>query len=798
MVQNSPESGLAGTLRDRLHEGKVTSIPILSMLDWLTWSNHALKSYDADPNTPVIVLPPLQRGPVWRPKQVVEFWRSLFDGLPVGMLYISRLTGNARSFSIKDGRIAKLDRPGFELLDGQQRMRALRLAAGVDSVKDERRCLWLHLPPKGGYELYLTSQAQPFGYKPEDGSRWLLNTRRAARERLERDLEGRPLLFVGDKNQAASEMVPRRAFDRDLFLGKLEPPEKAMPEPWPKDGDAKVGHSQGRFYKLHELLATWRFCGGYDGLEKFLVSQQDEVPTATVEGLHQAFQNLDRSAIVLLRMRDDLFEGDNGKKRLLTLFTRIGAGGTPLTAEEQLYSAYKHYCPEIGNVVEAIHNDCGRVLSPTRIATTALLLANIQAGKSFSVPSMEEFVAAATDQCKGRKLWTELQKLLPSEGAGILATAFKSVKARLKWSADVCGDERDIYWIPDALLGSLPAGLWQVLVFWAVQSPNKVNTRTTRERLVRFALFWHYAVWNNEKAASRALQRLKGMGEEVEFPDRELYLDLIGRGSDSPCAVGFADATTFYEALPKRCPSPRWRKDRERFAKAGDGGKDSVRNESAAHWWWGGWKVLPWLQRRYVQEAFPGYAPLSDHEDDLPYDLDHICPKSHWDWHWGSKNAKCFIVVADNADEIRQGMYDGRGDLGNGIGNLRVVESSHNRRDQDKDHREKMPEKVQVSAKEDRDLATQMELADWTFGTDRDELSWWLAAGVLPGTTEMSDDKGKYWDCRRLEALQAAAERRAARLYRDFYHGLGFADWRDNEVASPSGQLEEPGVGKPI
>ena len=66
---------------------------------------------------------------------------------------------------------------------------------------------------------------------------------------------------------------------------------------------------------------------------------------------------------------------------------------------------------------------------------------------------------------------------------------------------------------------------------------------------------------------------------------------------------------------------------RDRFGEGGD------RNDIGAHWWWNGRKLLPWLQRDYLRRAFPGYAPLTSHQYDLPYDVDHICPYKDWgDW----------------------------------------------------------------------------------------------------------------------------------------------------------------------
>ena len=76
-----------------------------------------------------------------------------------------------------------------------------------------------------------------------------------------------------------------------------------------------------------------------------------------------------------------------------------------------------------------------------------------------------------------------------------------------------------------------------------------------------------------------------------------------------------------------------------------------MRNDIGSEWWWNGKKLLPWLQKEYIRRTFPGYAPLTDHEDDVPYDIDHICPQSDWGEDW--RNVQRRLDVGAN-NSLRQ------------------------------------------------------------------------------------------------------------------------------------------------
>lgn len=181
--------------------------------------------------------------------------------------------------------------------------------------------------------------------------------------------------------------------------------------------------------------------------------------------------------------------------------------------------------------------------------------------------------------------------------------------------------------------------------------------------------------------------------------------------------------------------------------------------------------MLPWLQRDYIRRVFPGYAPLTDHEDDRPYDVDHICPYVDWgDW----------VSVKKRFDAVDAGMQnrmrDGREITGDGIGNLRLVESSTNRHDQDDDIAVKMPPVV-ASGGMDAPISEMTDrLAEWTFPPEYRAL-WERVSRPGPVTA-------RKWNNDRLEAFQQAVEQRAVWLYRCFHDDLDLAAWTSGQSQS--------------
>jgi hypothetical protein len=244
-------------------------------------------------------------------------------------------------------------------LDGQQRIRAL--LTGTFGFPEEKRCLWIDVGNEESSRrpvLRISSKGQPFGYDPKTGNKLSLDDRRRARERMEKN---GPLLH---KN--------RRAYDVDLFNEVVTQGRNPISQP-----PVPYGASEHYTFKLPDLLSTWRNAKPRS-IEKGVAALRMVTGNGPNEKaltvLHDAFCRIQIAEVALLRIDPQLFGSEHD---VLELFDRIGAGGTPLSIEERLYSIYKYRWPSIRDAVNEIHRQVGRVLPPTKIAATAIRIAYV-------------------------------------------------------------------------------------------------------------------------------------------------------------------------------------------------------------------------------------------------------------------------------------------------------------------------------------------------------------------------------------------------------------------------------------
>lgn len=183
---------------------------------FLFWAHNSFEWEKGDPpDQGVLALPPIQRNAAWNPRQVVDVWDSVFRGLPLGAFMLQCRPGGqlARAPNANN----ELLPAGWDLLDGQQRVRSLLLGLyGPDPSRD-KRCLWINLdqpPDRYLFDLHLTSGSQPFGYDA-NGYKPPASVRETARNRFE------PPPVRGDEESAMWEIKvgDRRAYNHELFGG---------------------------------------------------------------------------------------------------------------------------------------------------------------------------------------------------------------------------------------------------------------------------------------------------------------------------------------------------------------------------------------------------------------------------------------------------------------------------------------------------------------------------------------------------------------------------------------------------
>lgn len=203
-------------------------------------------------------------------------------------------------------------------------------------------------------------------------------------------------------------------------------------------------------------------------------------------------------------------------------------------------------------------------------------------------------------------------------------------------------------------------------------------------------------------------------------------------------------------------PSRIWLSKEERFHQTG---RDPLPIYQT--WWESRDRHLLWLQRAYLEKQFSDYDPTSGRDDEVPYELDHICPSADWARNWTTfDNALIRAECLTPAE--RMSARGARSVLGGSIGNFRLVNARTN------EANGAAPIAVKMPFVKENDSPTKDEQAsmDAMMFNSEQRRVWFDASG-----------NGQDWNEQRLIAFQQAIEDRTHWLYRCFYEGLEFQRW---------------------
>jgi hypothetical protein len=712
----------------------------LRVFEFIAWASDSI---DGKPLVQPLGLPPIQRTALWTPRQILGLWDSLLRGMPIGAFYLIPAQAGRRSLIEPREGDATVANNGLDLLDGQQRLRAMLLA--VRSPAAMGKCLWVDFgaePKDTLIPLRLTTRSQPFGYR-EDGAKLSLEERRNARVAFDK------------QKPSLKESYDHLLFDKMLDL-RVAPP---LP--------ARSSLSNGSTaLPFTELFAAWTRKSNVQDFVASVRGQLHGEPSNHVDRniglLVKGFARLEQAVIAIILISSDQADGHGDSDWLLRWFERIGAGGTALSSAERSYSIYKYYEPHIHDVVSSIERSVGYVMSPIDIVGTALRIASAKDDK-FWLPDHTAFAKAAKEKSV---LWTNLHELIPRDSldaSGRLGIAFKDLYCSLQYD-----QATNPLGLPALMLAKLPAHALQVIAYWIVLNPGKSAEELGRDEMIRFMLFWFLCSDNDEKGGRRAFEFLKkhSASDSPRFPGLELYRHLTG---------------TDRAALPLVCPNNiaryclvgstygKWRGWKDLFERSdSEAGVDVGTKDLFRTWWHSGGKMLLWLQRQYLTERFPHYDPSSDRDEEQPYDLDHIQPRASWGVNWTTQAKR--LPNGDKETHFR----DGREHLGNSIGNYRWIGSSENRRDGDLNLRQKLCL---------RETGQKPAGPDWSFGVfDRQQEDVWWRAGAEDGAD--SKERSITWPPTRVAAFQQAVEERTVWLYGQWWNEAGFERWTSCEIES--------------
>jgi hypothetical protein len=622
----------------------------MKLVKFIRWARESFEWKDGHPPTNgLLALPPIQRNPAWGPRQVVDVWDSVLRGLPLGTFML--LSRDPERLGLRMGADARNETLpwGWDLLDGQQRLRSLLLGFyGPDLQQGmvDKRCLWIDLdaePSPYLFKLHLTSASQPFGYD-QNGYKLSPTERRKARKRFETCV---------DSVDSEIKANGRRAYNHELFGGFIakKPPlnlavgEEQVPMPpaeYPGYPDAcwppipagveldrvTAPVANGRtIMPLHVLLRAWIETSQEDALTSYLPPGHGRRPEFLA-----ALQRLSEAELPIINASAVMDE--NLPDNLPLLYDRIGAGGTPLSNEERLFSLYKYHQPEFHDIVRDIYEneECGRVMVPSKIAASAIRIANalahqrrdVNSGRNArpdegnGIPDVNQFASAIaqdTEDKNGVNLRGSLDELFGIvngvvAGEGRFSNVFIRLFGALRYDKEL-----NPLGLPKVVLCHLPPNLIHVLLFWLLQ--ERTDAQLCNNDLIRFAMFWLLCSRNNDKISTLCFTRMRESVKD-EIPLEDLFRAIR---EDSSLSRELVEPGEMDRILVGK--KREWRSPRDRIEKL-EPPVEPLAAEMVERWWWDQNHFLPWLQRAYLDAAFPEYDPTADREDDTPYDVDHI------------------------------------------------------------------------------------------------------------------------------------------------------------------------------
>lgn len=714
------------------------------LTEWLGWS----AGEDAQH---CVALPMIQRGSVWKPRQIITLWDSLLRGMPIGSLLLSRLNAvDKHGKPIRVRRIGSkelMDVPpggGAALIDGQQRTLAMLLGWPNPSAdQKQNRTLWVDFADKPAQEhlfrMHVTSTAHPYGFTKVDP-----NAKLSLRDR--RDARNSP--SEGDQFPWDSHF-PIRLTDLiqiylDVGLDALSWKEAVIE----KLRQAKP-HREKSWQYFESNIGQWN---ASKALDRFC----------------ECLQGLFTLKIALIAIPDKCFteseaqEGDD--PALAVLFKRVGTGGTELSNADYVYSVIKHHRPETFELVESIASGKGfsQLLGPTDIVMTAVRLVAADRGMTdFESPNKANFDSLRKDP----EFLESFLALVQSER---LAMALLALTEGLKFNPENGTADPGLP-MHGFILGSRP--VLQILLRWVLAATKQNATddaqfsqvvASSREEMLRFVLYAHLALPDIGKASVWAFAWIKE-NQAVDFctfPGRELVHHLIARSTNEAREVALPlPNKDIFKCLAISVVenSAKPMLGRERFEPKGDAMRQAM---AVFHRWWGyenryQHAMLLWLQRSYVDRIEKNPNEVRS-DDEVPYDYDHICPSNHWS-NWTGITSSDRLLDFLSKDGNR-----GHVNIGNSIGNLRVWYANDNRSDGDKPAAEKLNVKSGGDDGQGYNLMVDSAI-------HADHVAFWNACS--------GEGSAASWSAERALAFQKAVEHRVFDLYARYFDELEFSKW---------------------
>lgn len=526
-----------------------------------------------------IEIPPLQRGLVWKPKQVELLWDSILRGFPIG------------SFMLSEG---KEQTKSYSLLDGQQRYNAIAIAYNNKGQNKDESILWIDIKHKKTNDrkfwIKASTSAHPWGYDDEH--------KRLSAKKCRTAL----------KDFGLSENV--------FYTDGID-----LKQAWPVCSDTPIPlflfleadtTSEDSF--VQDIIASIeKYKNDFARLTQITINSEIEQNIRTLYG---AFKRLKSYAIsVNILSRDVLASEDDGKgssdiTALETLFYRLNTGGTQITSDELSYSAIKAYWPQIKDINDKIASE---YMTPEKLAILVFRLALIN--------TTDETFQGNIKIAKIREL--SFDEEYTKEVDRIYHKQLPIIMQRIDSWLGV-NDNNDNDSTPKILRTSIARGssdIFLLLMYFANQD-KAIDSRIMRG----LAFYLHWFAKDKKECAKIILKEVKETGDvQATTIDNALY---------SAMRQGFLH----YPYTPTEVSQFIAIKDDKNWRPWSDGN-----SQKPWWNFWNQFiyqkECILYAERKYLNSHFKRYNPARKdlwESHNRPWDYDHIVPQ---EWMYNKRNA---------------------------------------------------------------------------------------------------------------------------------------------------------------
>ena len=529
-----------------------------------------------------ISIPALQRGLVWKPRQVELLWDSILRNFPIGSFMLSEVAQENEQMESNENK-------QFYLIDGQQRFNAIALGYNAYAENNPNSIVWFDLSPETSenstrkFWVKLTTKSHPWGFKNNDECSTLTaNERRIALSK-----------FGLDSN----------IYNTDFNLKQTYPVSAKCPIPLYWLLKAPTLNSEVFTEYIMNIFER-------NKKDKVYNIPFDNLDTKIVSKYYNCFHCLKdytiNTNLLTAKVLEDETESENsGIADIEVLFNRIGAGGTSISENELLYSAIKAYWPT--EVKEKNDELAALYMPPVTLIMLAFRLSlTTQEDTSFKgTPSIKRVRQIAKE--KGA-LYNKIKDFYNNEAANLL----------LKVNKWLTADDA-----PNVIRTSIARNSPDIYLLLLFIAKKDIIRNEDDERFVQALAFYIY--WFGKIYCTKCVNTIFFHIKDSDVDNYrskivEALLSLIQRRF-----LGvFYSPDIFSSAFSEIGKDAEWR---------------PWKNNNSFKPWWPCWNIicynkelLLYAQRKYLKKNFSRYDPAKLDmwdEHNRPWDYDHIIPQ---DW----------------------------------------------------------------------------------------------------------------------------------------------------------------------